>query len=113
MPIVSLTATSKTPRSATRAATSATLLRRHRAFERTAERRRQVAAHAQPAGERAIADRLVGRERLVDALVDVLAAERFGRRREDRDLGDAGGDRALEAGEVRHERRVARAAARA
>ena len=73
------------------------LPRSDRAFERTAERGREIAAHAQAGGERALADRPVGRQRLVDALVDVLPAERFGRRGEDRDLGDAGGDRAVEA----------------
>ena len=51
----------------------------------------------------------VGGQRLVDALVDVLAAERFGGRGEHRDFVDAGGERALEAREVRDERRVARA----
>ena len=50
----------------------------------------------------------VSRERLVDDLVDVLAAERLGRRREHRDLADAGCERALEACDVRHQRRVAR-----
>ena len=108
MPIVSLTATSNTPRSISRAATSATVSGATVAFVRAAERRRQVAAHAQ-AGCRAPGRRPAGRSASDSsiALVDVLAAERLGGRREDRDLAHAGRDRALETGEVRHERGVA------
>jgi hypothetical protein len=97
MPMVSLTATSKTPRSAIRWRRRRRA-RRDRHLVRAPERGREVSAHAQPRRERAIAHALVGRERIVDALIDVLAAEGVGRGGEDCDFRDAGGDRAIEAG---------------
>ena len=109
--MVSLIATSNTPRSSRRPATSATRAGGTRPFERTAEAGREVAADAHALAERGVADRLVGGERLVDGLVDVLLAEGLGRGGEDGDLGDAGGLGAVEAGQVRHQRRVADAGA--
>ena len=83
--------------------------RRHVTFERTAERGGEIRAHAQACRARAIGDLTVGRDRVVDALIDVLAAEGLARGGEHGDLCHAGGDRAVEPGEIRHERGVTRA----
>ena len=62
--------------------------RRDGAFERTTEGGRQISTDAHSGGDRPIAHLLITGQRLVDALIDVLAAERFGRCREDRDFSD-------------------------
>src|SRR5207253_8986112 len=65
------------------------------------ERGRQITSNTNSGCVCAVADLLVPGERFVDALVDVPAAEGFGRGREDRDFADAGRQRALEARQVR------------
>src|SRR5205085_2063575 len=72
-------------------------------FEWTAEGRRHVRPDGEPGGGRARANRLVTGKRPLDSLVDVLAAERLGRGREDRDGVDLRLDRAFESREVRDE----------
>jgi hypothetical protein len=52
---------------------------------------------------RTSADLLIGQERLADALIDVLPAERFCRRRKDRHLGNIRGERAVQAFHIRDE----------
>ena len=109
-PIVSLTATSYTPMSSSARRDSRRPCRaapRPRTGSRTPST--DSRARACPAPRARSRRRPVGGERLVDRLVDVRAAERLGGGREDRDLVEAGRGGALEAGQVRHQRGVARA----
>ena len=81
--------------------------RRHRPFERAAEARRQGRPDRQSRAPRLITDALRVRDRLVDGLVDVPLAERFGGGGEDRHFVHACLARAREALQVGHERGVA------
>jgi hypothetical protein len=79
------------------------------AFVRAAEGDGQVPAHPQPGGDRVVAHLLVARERVRDALIDVLATEGLRRRSEHRDFRHAGAHRPGEPLEIGHERGIARA----
>src|SRR5687767_12812436 len=84
---------------------------RNRSLERTPERRREIPANANSGGLCTAADIRVDDERVADVLVDVPAAEGFRRCRKDGNLGNTGRERAVEAGDIWHECRVARARA--
>jgi hypothetical protein len=64
---------------------------------------RDVAADGQALGERPFGDLLGLGDRLLDRHVDVLLAVGLVGREKHRDLGGAGGERALEPLEVRHQ----------
>src|SRR5262245_14663133 len=78
----------------------------HRALERTAECRRKIPADAQAVICGRARDCRIGRERVVNALIDIAPAERLGGGREDSDVRDASGTRAIETLQIRNKRRI-------